>query len=135
MSAKDEQLAELIASIYEAAMHGDAWPGLLQQLAAFMESDAAVFRISDVVSDKALQGYTWGHDESYLRKYRDEVIHNDPYRPVLKRLPAGKFYPGQAAFHTGNWSSMISTTHCSGRTDCTTPWAALPCARTRRHTR
>jgi DNA-binding CsgD family transcriptional regulator len=96
MSKKGE-LASLVGKIYESAMCADVWPVLLQDIARYMNSDAAAFRVSDVVSDVALMGYTYGHDESYMRIYRERVIHIDPFRPVLKRLPAGKFYPGQTA--------------------------------------
>lgn len=89
--------SDLVGLIYESALDRDSWPGLLQLLADSMHSKAAVFRVSDVVNDKALTGLSFGHDDSYMKQYREYYIHNDPYRPALKRYPAGKFYPGQVA--------------------------------------
>jgi len=89
--------SDLVGLIYESALDRDSWPELLQLLADSMHSKAAVFRVSDVVSDEALMGVSFGHDDSYMRQYREHYIHNDPYRPALKHYPAGKFYPGQAA--------------------------------------
>jgi len=93
MGTKDA--SGLIASIYDAAMDTDAWPFFLNVLAERMHSDAALFRVSDVNSDQALQGFSHGHDEGYLAAYKEHYISIDPYRPVLKRAAAGKFYPGQ----------------------------------------
>jgi len=97
MAWSEQQYSELIGLIYEAGLDLDAWPKLLESLSENMRSNAAVFRVSNVVNDQIYMGLTHGHDEAYLKSYRDYYIHNDPYRPALKRLPAGVFYPGQAA--------------------------------------
>jgi len=97
LSEIGQKHSDLVGLIYESAMDRDAWPGLLQLLADSMYSKAAVFRVSDVVNDEALMGCTFGHDDAYLKSYREHYIHVDPYRPALKRYPAGKFYPGQVA--------------------------------------
>jgi len=97
MSEIEQLNSDLIGTIYEAAMDMDAWPRLLQQLTNNMHAGAAIFRVSDVISDKVHLGLTHGHEDSYLNAYRDYYIKDDPYRPALKRHPAGVFYPGQAA--------------------------------------
>ena len=97
MSEISQNHSDLVGLIYESALDRDSWPVLLQLLADSMHSKAAVFRVSDVVNDQALMGVTFGHDDAYLKSYREHYIHDDPYRPVLKRFPSGKFYPGQVA--------------------------------------
>lgn len=98
MGSDDEQLSDLIGSIYDSALDAAVWPSLLQRVAEYMDSKAAVFRVSDVVSDQVYTGYTHGHEDYYLNSYREHYIHSDPYRPALKAYPAGVFYPGQHAF-------------------------------------
>ena len=97
MAWSEQQYSDLIGLIYEAGMDMDAWPKLLERLAESMCSKASVFRVSDIYNDQVQMGITHGHDEAYLNYYRDYYIQTDPYRPALKRLPSGVFYPGQAA--------------------------------------
>ena len=97
MAWSEQEYSDLIGLIYEAGMDLHAWPKLLERLAESMYSKASVFRVSDISNDQVQIGVTHGHDEAYLNSYRDYYIHADPYRPALKRLPAGVFYPGQAA--------------------------------------
>jgi DNA-binding CsgD family transcriptional regulator/PAS domain-containing protein len=97
MGREEEKHSELIGAIYDSAMDAAVWPDLLRRIAEHIDAKAAVFRVSDVVSNQVHMGYTYGHEESYLRVYKEHYIHIDPFRPALKRFQPGCFYPGHLA--------------------------------------
>jgi DNA-binding CsgD family transcriptional regulator/PAS domain-containing protein len=102
MGKWDKQFSGVIASTYEAAMDADAWPELLRQIAAFTNSDTAIFRVPDISSDAIHISKTYNLDDSYLRLYRKHYITNDPFRAALKQAKSGEFHFGEAAISYQN---------------------------------
>ena len=102
MGERDKQFAELIGKIYETSMCTDAWPDLLRRIAAFTNSDTAIFRVPDISSDAIRISKTYNLDDSYLRLYRKHYINNDPYRAALKQARPGEFHFGEAAISYKN---------------------------------
>lgn len=79
----EEQLSELIANIYDAALDGPRWPGVLADIADFTGAQVAGLLSKDTVSRAGNVHYDYGTEERYIQSYRDTYWRYDPLAPML----------------------------------------------------
>lgn len=79
----EEELSELIADIYDAALDAGRWPAVLGKIAELTGSQVAGLLSKDTVSRAGNVHYDHGTAESFLQSYRDIYWRYDPLSPLL----------------------------------------------------
>ena len=79
----EEELSELIAHIYDAAIAAERWPTVLGKIAEFTGGQVAGLLSKDSVSRAGNVHYDHGTAESFLQSYRDTYWRYDPLSPLL----------------------------------------------------
>jgi DNA-binding CsgD family transcriptional regulator len=79
----EEELSELVAEIYDAALDGQRWPAVLGQIAEFTGAQVAGLLSKDSVSRAGNVHYDHGTAASYLESYRQTYWRYDPLSPLL----------------------------------------------------
>lgn len=80
----------VIESIYDAAVDATLWPQALETVRAYIWADSALLRVYGGDFADVIQVTAVGFDSSYVRTYRDELVHEDPMVPLLETLPPGR---------------------------------------------
>jgi DNA-binding CsgD family transcriptional regulator len=84
-----EELSWLIASVYDAALDQELWPGVLQQTCRHFNCMMASLASYDLLNSSANMDKTWGYDPQYLRSYLDHYVKINPMIPASMRTSVG----------------------------------------------
>jgi DNA-binding CsgD family transcriptional regulator len=79
----EEELSELVAGIYDAALDGERWPTVLGQIAEFTGAQIAGLLSKDSVSRAGNVHYDYGTAPAFLESYRQTYWRYDPLSPLL----------------------------------------------------
>lgn len=85
-----EQLSRLIGAIYDAALHPEAWVGVLESACAYFDGPAAMIFWQDSTLAVGERYYSWGDDPAHTQSYFDEYIKLSPTIDAQQRLPVGE---------------------------------------------
>jgi DNA-binding CsgD family transcriptional regulator len=88
---KEEELSNLIASVYDAALNPADWPQLAQALArAFDAESSAIFQLNLAQGSAALLGITGNFDAKAMSEYEAYYHQKDLWAIALSKSPTGR---------------------------------------------
>ncbi len=90
-----EQLSQLVATIYDAALDAETWPAALEAACTFLNGAAANIFWQDPVSQSALVLHAWNDDPDFVALYVERYAKLNPFFPAATFVEPGVVFAGE----------------------------------------
>jgi DNA-binding CsgD family transcriptional regulator/PAS domain-containing protein len=89
-----EQLSQVTAAIYDAAIAPESWPAALESACAFLKGAGANIFWQDPVRQSAMVFHSWNDDPAYVVLYVDRYLRLNPLFPAATFIEPGVVFAG-----------------------------------------
>jgi hypothetical protein len=114
----NEELSQLIGSIYDCALEPDRWPTTLAAIAQATESARSFIVLHDLQNNLGGRFYDYGFDEHWLRLYFEKFAPINPIAPAAVLRPEGDVHSiGTLVCILTAWFAVRNETQMSRRYD------------------
>lgn len=87
-----DQLSQVIASIYDAALDRRLWPEVLGEICEYVIASSVALASHDRVTSSSAFHVEWGLDPAFRQLYLETYQRIDPILPALHELDVGQVY-------------------------------------------